>query len=98
MINRRGFLGVCGAIVGAAVLPTESESVAVAKKASCCDYKLTTSRYVKPGTYGSWVRPTRGVTGSLIKMNPHNISVSEISDYVRPGVYLGHVEKRNLTA
>ena len=76
MINRRGFLGVCGAVVGVAVLPTKSEPVAVAKKASCCDYKLTTSRYVRPGSYG----------GRVVSVNPINISAADLSSMHINGV------------
>lgn len=80
MIDRRGFLGICGAVVGAAALP--GVPAAEPKKAPCCDYKLTCHRYAKPRVGYSRVE----------SRNPHNISVSELSGYVRPGVYLAHVK------
>lgn len=52
MISRRGFLTVCGATVAAAALPGKE---AVANKVG--DYKLTTTRYVRPGMYIGDTRP-----------------------------------------
>jgi len=56
MVTRRGFLAICGATTAAAALPGK-EAEASTKKS--LDYKLTTTRYVKPGSSykGKYLKP-----------------------------------------